>query len=61
VAGEFFKIIDFADAIDLGNDPVEYAFNFLVRAFAEERSLTFQSAFVAEKLLPVKIGDEFPF
>jgi len=60
VTGEFLKILDFADAVNLGDDPVEHSFNFLVGAFAKERSLAFQSAFVAEKLLAVKIRDAFP-
>jgi hypothetical protein len=61
VAGEFLEVFDLADAIHLGNDPVEHALDFLVGSFGKERSLKFQASLMAEKLLTIELRNTLPF
>lgn len=60
MAGEFFEIFNFADAVHLGNDTVEHAFDFFVGSFLEEGPLAFQAALMPQKLFSVEVRDEFP-
>ena len=57
MACEFFEVLNLADAIHLVDDFIEYGFNFFVRLFREKRTLEFEAALMAKKLLTIEIRD----
>jgi hypothetical protein len=55
VAGEFLEVIHFADAIDLGNDSIQDALDFLVGALAEKCALAFQAGLMPKEFLAIEL------